>query len=85
MDYVRWTLVQYLITLGWAIVGAVAMGMGLGVALKLFTVLTPKLDEMDELRKGNVAVAIVLAAVVLAMAVVVAVVVLPESALPRAR
>jgi uncharacterized membrane protein YjfL (UPF0719 family) len=55
------------------------MGIGLGVALKVFTLLTPKLDEMEELRKGNIAVAIVLAAVVLAMAVVVAVTVMPEA------
>ena len=79
MEYLRFLLVQYAVTVGWAIAGAVSMGIGLGVALKIFTLLTPKLNEMDELRKGNVAVAIVLAAVVLAMAVVVAVTVMPEA------
>jgi uncharacterized membrane protein YjfL (UPF0719 family) len=79
MEYLRFLLVQYAVTVGWAIAGAVSMGIGLGVALKVFTLLTPKLDEMEELRKGNIAVAIVLAAVVLAMAVVVAVTVMPEA------
>jgi len=80
MGYFRFVMVQYLVTVGWAIVGAASMGIGLGVALKIFTVLTPKIDEMEELRRGNIGVAIVLAAVILATAAVVAVAVMPESA-----
>ena len=74
-------LLQYLGTFGWALVGAVSMGVGLAVALKIFTVLTPGIDEIEELKKGNVGVAIVLAAVIVSMGVVVAVTVLPESVL----
>ena len=73
-------MLQYLVTVGWAIAGAISMGIGLGVALKVFTALTPKLDEMEELRKGNLAVAIVLAAVIVAMGVVVAVTIMPAAA-----
>jgi uncharacterized membrane protein YjfL (UPF0719 family) len=61
---------QLLLALGWALVGAVAMAAALALLLKVFTWLTP-LDEWAELRNGNVAVAIVLAAVVLGFAVVV--------------
>ena len=80
MAYFKMVILQYLVTVGWAIAGAISMGIGLGVALRVFTALTPKLDEMEELRKGNWAVAIVLAAVIVAMGVVIAVVVLPEAA-----
>ena len=80
MAYFRIIILQYLVTVGWAIAGAIAMGIGLGVALRVFTALTPGLDEMEELRKGNWAVAIVLAAVILAMGMVIAVTVLPETA-----
>ena len=80
MAYFKMVLLQYLVTVGWAIAGAISMGIGLGVALRAFTALTPKLNEMEELRKGNLAVAIVLAAVILAMGIVVAVTVLPEAA-----
>ncbi|MFA6134390.1 MAG: DUF350 domain-containing protein [Phycisphaerae bacterium] len=79
MEYIRFVLLQYLVTIGWALAGAVSMGLGLGVALKVFTILTPKIDEMEELKKGNIGVAIVLAAVILAMGIVVAVVVMPEA------
>jgi len=73
-------ILQYLVTVGWAIAGAISMGIGLGVALRVFTALTPNLNEMEELRKGNWAVAIVLAAVILAMGMVIAVTILPETA-----
>jgi uncharacterized membrane protein YjfL (UPF0719 family) len=72
-------MLQYLVTVGWAIAGAVSMGIGLGVALKLFNLLTPSMNEMEELKKGNMAVAVVLAAVVIATAVVVAVTIMPEA------
>jgi len=80
MAYFKMVILQYLVTVGWAIAGAISMGIGLGVALRVFTALTPNLNEMEELRKGNLAVAIVLAAVILAMGIVIAVTVLPELA-----
>ena len=80
MAYFKMVILQYLVTVGWAIAGAISIGIGLGVALRVFTALTPGLNEMEELRKGNYAVAIVLAAVILAMGVVIAVTILPEAA-----
>ncbi len=79
MEYFRFIVTQYLVTIGWAVAGAVSMGIGLGVALKLFNLLTPKIDELEELKKGNVGVAIVLGAVVLGTAAVVAVTIMPTA------
>ncbi len=64
-------LSDYLVALGWAIVGAVAMALSLVLLLRVFTWLTP-VDEWAELKQGNVAVAIVVGAVVVAFALVVA-------------
>jgi uncharacterized membrane protein YjfL (UPF0719 family) len=63
-------LAQFLLALGWGLVGAVTMAVSLVLLLKIFTWLTP-LDEWAELRSGNVAIAIVLAAVIVAFALVV--------------
>lgn len=52
------------------------MGAALALVLRLFSALTP-INEWDEIKKGNLAVAIVLAAVLLATALVVAVAILP--------
>ena len=72
---------DYLATLGWAVVGAVAMAIALVLLLRVFTWLTP-IDEWAELRQGNVAVAIVVGAVVIAFALVVAAAI-PSPSLPR--
>ena len=73
MPAIRFLMLQYLGTLGWALVGAISMGVGLGIALKIFTMLTPGIDEIEELKKGNVSVAIVIAAVIISMGAVVAI------------
>lgn len=52
---------------GWAFLSALLMGVGTGLGVKFFDLMTPGLDEMEELRKGNVAVAIVVAAVIIAI------------------
>ena len=54
----------------WSLAAAVGMGLSMGIVIRVFDMLTPGLDEMAELRKGNVAVAIVLAAVILSFGIV---------------
>ncbi|PIU15342.1 DUF350 domain-containing protein [bacterium (Candidatus Gribaldobacteria) CG08_land_8_20_14_0_20_39_15] len=66
---------QYLITFGWAVVGAIAMAIGLAVLLKIFFWLTP-IDEWEEIKKGNIAMAIILVAVVLGAALVIGLIVM---------
>lgn len=61
----------YLITLGWAIVGSVAMGLGIIITLKLFTLSTRSVDEWALIKEGNIAMAIILAAVILSLGIVV--------------
>lgn len=50
----------------WSFVAAIAMGISMGMVIKIYDFLTPGLDELDELRKGNVAVGIVVGCVILA-------------------
>jgi uncharacterized membrane protein YjfL (UPF0719 family) len=63
----------YAQTIGWAITGSVAMGLGLVIALKVFTVCTPKVDEWELVKQGNLPMGIILAAVVIGTSIVVAV------------
>lgn len=53
--------------IGWSFLAALLMGLGTGLGVWFFDKMTPGLDEMEELRKGNIAVAIVVAAVILAI------------------
>ena len=52
---------------GWAFLSALLMGFGTGLGVKFFDMMTPGVDEMEELRKGNTAVAIVVAAVIISI------------------
>ena len=67
MDQFQEICIAYLITFGWAIVGSVSMGIGIVITLKLFSNSTRDLDEWALIRQGNLAMAIVLAAVILSL------------------
>ena len=67
--------VDFLRTIGWAFVASIAMSVSLGMLMFVWDKMTPRLDEMEELKKGNIAVALVMAAVILAFGLVVAAIV----------
>ena len=55
----------------WAIVSAIAFAIIVPIAMRVFNMMTPGIDEMAELKRGNMAVAIVMGATVLAMVLLV--------------
>jgi uncharacterized membrane protein YjfL (UPF0719 family) len=61
----------YAITFGWAIVGSLAMGIGIIIALKLFDRSTKDVDEWELIKQGNMAMAVILASVILSLGLVV--------------
>lgn len=68
-----WGILEaYLITFGWALVGSIAMAIGLVIAIKIFDLCTTKIDEWKEISNGNMAVAIVIASVILSVGYVIA-------------
>ena len=71
-------LVDYLTAMGWGVVGAVSLALGLGILLRVFDWLTP-IDEWEEIRKGNISVAIIMAAVVLALGIAIGFAIMPVS------
>jgi len=67
---------QYLITFGWAITGAISMAIALGFLVKIFSWITP-INEWEEIKKGNIGVAIIMAAVIIGTALVVGFTIMP--------
>ncbi|MCR5662635.1 MAG: DUF350 domain-containing protein [bacterium] len=66
----------------WSVAASISMCAALGLMMKFWDkVITPTIDESEELKKGNVAVAIVMAAVIVSCAIVVAVILMPGSTL----
>ena len=69
-------LIEYLITIGWAVTGAISMAIALPLALMIFAKITP-IDEWKELEKGNIGVAIIVSTVIFVTAMVVAFTIMP--------
>ncbi len=65
-------LAHYLITFGWALTGSIAMGIGIVIAIKLFELSTRNVDEWQLIKEGNMAMAVIIAAIILALAIVIA-------------
>jgi len=61
---------EYLFTFGWALVGALSMAVALAIMLRVFSWLTP-INEWEEIKKGNMGVAIILASVIISAAIVI--------------
>jgi len=74
-DYGR-ILQNMIFLLVWIVVASIGFAIAVPIAMRVFNRMTPGIDEMAELRKGNTAVAIIMAATVLAMAMVVLAVIL---------
>ena len=74
-------LIDYLKLIGWGAVGIVTMAFSLWILLSLFTWLTP-VDEWDELKKGNIAIAIVMASVIIGFALVISAAIAPPPVTP---
>ncbi len=55
----------------WSIVASVGFAAAIAIGLKVFSVLTPGISEWEELKKGNMSVAVLWAAFVLGVAAVV--------------
>lgn len=64
-------LMAWVQTIGWAVAGGIGMGLGLIVALKVFTVLTWDVDEWAEVKKNNLGMSIILSAVILGTSLVI--------------
>ena len=69
-------LVGLLTAIGWGIVGAVSLAVGLGILLRVFDGPTP-INEWEEIRKRNISVAIIMAAVVLALGIAIGFAIMP--------
>lgn len=69
-------LMQYLITFGWGITGAITMAVALPILLWVFDKFTP-INEWEEIKKGNIGVAIIVAVLIISFSIVMAVSIFP--------
>jgi len=68
---------QYLVTFGWGITGAITMAVALPLLIWVFSKFSP-IDEWEEVKKGNIGVAIIIAAIIIGFAIVMGLSVVPS-------
>jgi len=61
---------QYLRSFGWAIVAAISFAFAMGLAIKVFDLLSREIDEWEEIKKGNWGVAMIITAMILSVGLV---------------
>ena len=64
------TLWQFAKSFGWAIVAAISFAFAMGLAIKVFDLLSTDIDEWEEIKKGNWGVAMIFTAMILAVGIV---------------
>ncbi len=58
------TLMSYLRAIGWSITAAIGFSFGIGLAIKVFDWLSTDIDEWEEIKKGNIGVALIFVALI---------------------
>jgi uncharacterized membrane protein YjfL (UPF0719 family) len=64
------TLWQFARSFGWAIVAAISFALAMGLAIKVFDLLSRDIDEWEEIKKGNWGVAMIFTAMILSVGLV---------------
>ena len=64
-------LTQYLRAVGWSITAAVGFAFGIGIALKVFDMLSTDIDEWEEIKKGNMGVSIIFVSLIVMVGLIV--------------
>ncbi|MFQ6676363.1 MAG: hypothetical protein ACE5LH_08495 [Fidelibacterota bacterium] len=59
------TLWSYLRAIGWSLVAAIGFSLGIGLAIKVFDWLSTDIDEWEEIKKGNIGVALIFISLIL--------------------
>jgi len=64
------TLWQFVRSFGWSLVAALSFAVAMGLAIKVFDLLTRDINEWEEIKKGNWGMAMILTAMILSVGLV---------------
>jgi uncharacterized membrane protein YjfL (UPF0719 family) len=70
MDELKITLFQMGRSLGWALVAAISFSFSMGLAIKVFDWMSRDINEWEEIKKGNLGVALIFVAMILSVGLV---------------
>lgn len=62
---------NYLKALGWAIVASIGFAVGVGLGIVVFDLISVKIDEWEEIKKGNWSVAMILTSLIVMVGLII--------------
>lgn len=65
-----YSLFQMARSFGWAITAAVSFAVAMGLSIKVFDWMSKDINEWEEIKKGNIGVALIFVAMILSVAAV---------------
>jgi uncharacterized membrane protein YjfL (UPF0719 family) len=70
MEELKSVLFQFARSFGWAVVAAISFAFAMGLAIKVFDMLSRDINEWEEIKKGNLGVAIIIASMIFSVGLV---------------
>ena len=64
-------IIEYLRAVGWAVSAAIGFSVGVSIAVFIFNKLSSDIDEWEEIRKGNMGVALIEVALIVMIGLIV--------------
>ncbi|MBN1411420.1 MAG: DUF350 domain-containing protein [Spirochaetales bacterium] len=64
-------LLKWAANLGWILVGSIGFAVGIAIAFKIFDLFSGKIDEWEELKKGNIGIALIFVAMIIMIGLIV--------------
>jgi hypothetical protein len=64
---------KWMMNLGWIITASIGFGLGTGIAIKIFDLISVGIDEWEEVKKGNMGVVAILVSIIIMVGVIVVV------------
>ena len=64
-------LIEYLRAIGWALAASIGFSLGVAIAIFIFNKLSGEIDEWQEIKNGNIGVALIEVALVIMIGIIV--------------
>tara|TARA_Y100001970_G_C14164743_1_gene820617 strand:+ start:1060 stop:1290 length:231 start_codon:yes stop_codon:yes gene_type:complete len=64
-------LIEYLRAIGWAIAASIGFSLGIAIAIFIFNKLSSEIDEWQEIKNGNIGVALIEVALIVMIGLIV--------------
>ncbi|OGI07811.1 MAG: hypothetical protein A2Y40_07175 [Candidatus Margulisbacteria bacterium GWF2_35_9] len=64
---------KWIMNLGWILVASLGFGLGTGIAIKIFDLISTDINEWEEVKKGNMGVVAILVSIIVMVGIIVVV------------